>query len=450
MPRARKDIIKAVAHELSLVFKDFDGRTFIPVNEEALILGTKAKPVDGTSKAAQFFQALKGWLMSEDTPDDVDHDGDGARDYEDIASHLSRTFADIQAASQIQHEGARSAAVKRVLDDHMDWLDRKRAGADNDKEDEGYKAGFAKGEADAKKAGARHSAADKEQLQALEAAHEKIAKHQAQQNGLIEQAKQHLDALGIHDTHENNDGAQNEKDQKDKERGGKQQKHDNDKPGDRPRSGEKAYEPGPVAEDGYPENYAELAEKAGSEKKKPYGDVAYADPEDGKYPIDSEAHVRAALSYINMPKNYDKLGEKAAAVKKRIVAAAKKLGIEVSDDAEKAIAEALATQDVEHKQQMADLQALVDAEKARVAELETKAAANKTALDRAAEIARKSVTGGAVENTDLGGVKKDPQTGDEVGKPARKALKENPYGGSLTPMQAAIADILVDPANKLS
>jgi len=63
---------------------------------------------------------------------------------------------------------------------------------------------------------------------------------------------------------------------------------------------------------------------------KPYGDVRYADPEDGKYPIDTEAHIRAALSYINVAKNYEALGDKAAHVKAAIEAAARAHGIEVS------------------------------------------------------------------------------------------------------------------------
>lgn len=67
--------------------------------------------------------------------------------------------------------------------------------------------------------------------------------------------------------------------------------------------------------------------------KKPYGNVDYADPEDGKYPIDTEEHVRAALAYVNMPKNAAVLGDKLAAVKARIVAAAKKFGIDVADHA---------------------------------------------------------------------------------------------------------------------
>lgn len=66
---------------------------------------------------------------------------------------------------------------------------------------------------------------------------------------------------------------------------------------------------------------------------KPYGAVEYADPEEGKYPIDTEEHVRAALAYVNMPKNAAVLGDKLGAVKARIVAAAKKFGIDVADHA---------------------------------------------------------------------------------------------------------------------
>jgi HK97 family phage prohead protease len=66
---------------------------------------------------------------------------------------------------------------------------------------------------------------------------------------------------------------------------------------------------------------------------KPYGDVTYADPKNGKYPIDTQEHVKAAWSYINMPKNqkdYD--AAELIEIKARIRAAAKKFGIEISDD----------------------------------------------------------------------------------------------------------------------
>jgi HK97 family phage prohead protease len=68
---------------------------------------------------------------------------------------------------------------------------------------------------------------------------------------------------------------------------------------------------------------------------KPYGDVKYADPKNGKYPIDTEAHIRAAWSYINMPKNaaqYPLNGVTLSEVKGRIKAAMDKLGATVSAD----------------------------------------------------------------------------------------------------------------------
>ena len=59
---------------------------------------------------------------------------------------------------------------------------------------------------------------------------------------------------------------------------------------------------------------------------KPYGNVTYADPENGKYPIDTPEHIRAAWSYINMPKNAEKYpADKLKAVKARIKAALDKL-----------------------------------------------------------------------------------------------------------------------------
>jgi len=72
--------------------------------------------------------------------------------------------------------------------------------------------------------------------------------------------------------------------------------------------------------------------------KKPYGDVEYADPgyqEDGKkrYPIDTEAHCRAAWSYINKQSNAAQYsGKQLANIKSRIKAAAKKHGVEISED----------------------------------------------------------------------------------------------------------------------
>lgn len=83
--------------------------------------------------------------------------------------------------------------------------------------------------------------------------------------------------------------------------------------------------------------------KAGSGKarrsavadKKPYGDVTYADPKNGRYPIDTEARARAAWSYVNQADNaaqYPMNGVTLSEVKDRIMAACKKFGISVDPD----------------------------------------------------------------------------------------------------------------------
>ena len=89
---------------------------------------------------------------------------------------------------------------------------------------------------------------------------------------------------------------------------------------------------------------AEHAGRAAMADKKPYGDVRYADPKNGKYPIDTEAHIRAAWSYINMPKNasqYPLNGVTLSEVKARIKAAMDKLGADVAGGASRANGELL-------------------------------------------------------------------------------------------------------------
>jgi hypothetical protein len=72
--------------------------------------------------------------------------------------------------------------------------------------------------------------------------------------------------------------------------------------------------------------------------KTPYGDVSYADPgyqsdKKKRYPLDSEAHCRAAWSYVNMPKNAAMYtSSQVSAIKSRIKAAGRKYGITFSDD----------------------------------------------------------------------------------------------------------------------
>ncbi len=72
-----------------------------------------------------------------------------------------------------------------------------------------------------------------------------------------------------------------------------------------------------------------------ADSKKPYGNVTYADPKNGKYPVDTAEHAKAAWSYINMPKNaamYPMNGVSLSEVKDRIKTACRKFGIEIADD----------------------------------------------------------------------------------------------------------------------
>jgi HK97 family phage prohead protease len=73
--------------------------------------------------------------------------------------------------------------------------------------------------------------------------------------------------------------------------------------------------------------------------KEPYGSVTYADPgyqSDGvkRYPLDSEEHVRAAWSYINVAKNAAKYtASQLSSIKKKIQSAMGRLGIKSEDNA---------------------------------------------------------------------------------------------------------------------
>src|SRR4051794_6955125 len=64
-----------------------------------------------------------------------------------------------------------------------------------------------------------------------------------------------------------------------------------------------------------------------------YGDVAFADPVNNKYPIDTPEHVRAAWSYINHADNAAKYSkDEVKTIKGRIKRAAKSHGVEISED----------------------------------------------------------------------------------------------------------------------
>ena len=61
-----------------------------------------------------------------------------------------------------------------------------------------------------------------------------------------------------------------------------------------------------------------------------YGDVAFADETNHKYPIDTPEHVRAAWSYINHQGNAAKYdADEVKTIKNKIKAAAKKQGVEI-------------------------------------------------------------------------------------------------------------------------
>jgi len=78
---------------------------------------------------------------------------------------------------------------------------------------------------------------------------------------------------------------------------------------------------------------AKRKDVSSKEGEKKYGDVTYADETNKKYPLDTKKHVKAAWSYINMPKNAGKYSSSdLTAMKKRIKAAAKKIGIEITEE----------------------------------------------------------------------------------------------------------------------
>lgn len=75
-----------------------------------------------------------------------------------------------------------------------------------------------------------------------------------------------------------------------------------------------------------------LALAADKETGNQYGNVAYADTKNKKYPIGTAKHVRAAWSYFNQGDNQKGYSPaEVAAIKSRIKAAAKKFDIEISD-----------------------------------------------------------------------------------------------------------------------
>src|SRR6516162_2775163 len=91
--------------------------------------------------------------------------------------------------------------------------------------------------------------------------------------------------------------------------------------------------------------------------KKPYGDVEYADPgyqkdKKKRYPVDTEAHARAAWSYINKEGNAGAYSsEDLAKVKAKIRSACKKFGIEIAGEDGKKDGESKAGDEGDYEQQ---------------------------------------------------------------------------------------------------
>jgi HK97 family phage prohead protease len=89
----------------------------------------------------------------------------------------------------------------------------------------------------------------------------------------------------------------------------------------------------------FPVNQLAVASAKAKDPKKPYGDVAYADPgyqSDGvhRYPLDSETHCRAAWSYIHQADNRKLYtSEQLSLIEGRIRAALKKYGVTASESA---------------------------------------------------------------------------------------------------------------------
>lgn len=340
----RNTIVDIDPREMSFIFGDYKGEKWSPVNGDARVLTVKGEPDARTlgEKAKDLVSAFKAYFsdtdavdqpattypVSEDVADNIDNDGDGASDYSAIALAMCYAAADINQAMGLQ-EPAKSEAIAAVID----------------KYNAEYAAKFAQ------KAGKRHSAADMAEINDIALAVQTISTR--------------LASLGYQDPNvedepnDNPDGA--------------------DAPGDGDGDADDVMQVAVTDDRGVGQTKAD--------KDGPYGDVAYADEKNKKYPIDTAEHVRAALSYIGMEKNASKYSaDDLKTVKDRIDAAAKKFGIGESDKAHledviKAHVEPLiAAQAAEFQQQIvtakAEAQSQIDAAKAeadsRASELERK------------------------------------------------------------------------------
>jgi hypothetical protein len=269
-PKARA-ITKAKIDELSLVFKTdpATGAEFAPRNPNATMLAVKA----GTGHRDpafldRFAKAVKGWFIGNDVEveDNIDGDGDGAQDYEAIAWLIVNTYQDLAAGFNVMGESGRAALVVATIDTFLANLDDIRGG----------------GEGGVAKAGARHSAADKEHIDAIGTAAAAI--------------KEHVDALTTSGADTSSTTEEDGEEGTGADKAGKKDDADDDQGGK-------------------------------------YGDVEYADAKNKKYPIDTKEHAKAAWSYINQKKNANKYdADELKTIKDKIKAACKKFDVEITDD----------------------------------------------------------------------------------------------------------------------
>jgi len=313
-----------IAKELSLIFKSFGGKEWAPRNPEARLLSVKGA-TDESRREKSFlgdlWEKVTGLVSSKAaSADDALRNAINYASYDVLGSLVYQLQWDLYAVFTLDDDvfspDQKKEAVQRVFD--------------------GFTAEIAKilplflGEADlsalaskcAEKAGARHSQGDKTAIDAIEKAHKKMTKHLAT-------VGDNLKKLGA-GTDSSDEPAGSQDDAKKAEAV----------------KALAAFVPGELVDGGYPANMAEyraLSEKAQSQDSKPYGEVEYADPVNGKYPIDTEEHVRKAWSFINQEKSAAEYSEaELAKVKDCIKAACEKAGIKI-DESQKGLETPIAT-----------------------------------------------------------------------------------------------------------
>jgi hypothetical protein len=286
--------------ELSVVFKTGpDGKEWGPRNPEARILGVKGGPktnwFDRAVEAVRKGFAIpgvekKGYLVNDGVPDNVDNDGDGARDYEQIYGLLASTYYDLQSVLWVGDSEARSMAVCALIDNFLENLDDIRSGGDGS----------------VHKAGARHSKGDLEKMNAMKDHADKISASA----DVIKTLHGELTAT------EKKDDATDSKDQNKDGGDGEGQ----DKGGVKPEL--------VMNEDGL------MVEKADAETEdSDYADPGYQSDKKKRYPCDTKEHAKAAWSYINKESNASKYGaDDLAKVKAKIKAACEKFGVEIEGE----------------------------------------------------------------------------------------------------------------------